>query len=663
MTRLADEGEATRRAMEIGGSRQDHLKDIRNERKRFGNGYKRTSNGHQKPDGSYRFTDTAGQKEGERFDDSDLIANGWTATVYDYKLPDGTLLYQQNRYDPELRAGVDAPSKKYLPTRPDSRRKADGSHRLKNPRVFGPGERRILYNWSAIIRAGPGATVFVTEGEKNADDLIKRGLLATTVISHQWTDECVAALTGYDVIVLADHDEDGKREANTAHGVLSKVAKTIRVVPFLHLWKHLSSNKEPPPNYDVSDWLNCGGNADKLIEICRELPADGAIVAVPHDFPSEATLPLWKFLYGSHLLRKTVSGTAAMGATGKSSLSIVEALAMTTGRPLLKFTVPAEPLRVLLINLEDNREAVDKRIAAAMKHHKLTKEDVGGRLFTIAKGELKFKLATQSRSGSVLRNEPSIKAMIGFLIENKIDVFSIDPFISTHAVNENDNSAIRSVIEIYDEIAEAANCAVSIWHHTRKANGQEASIDSARGAGSFADACRSIRILETMTATEAKKNELPKHSQYFRSFSGKLNFAPPTDESDWFQIVSVSLDNGSDADLFGDDIGVVETWTPPANEKQDLAINEMSDICSEVAKAEWREDVRSSMWVGKAVANALNLSAEDNKEKIKGILKTMLKTGMLKTRAGKAKNRHDAIFIEVGSFSGSCVTQSDDREA
>jgi AAA domain-containing protein len=635
MTRLADEAEAERRVMEMGGSKHDHLKDIRSERKR-------TSNGHQKPDGSHRFKDTAGQKEGERFDDGDLIANGWTATVYDYKLPDGTLLYQQNRYDPLMRAGVDAPNKKYLPTRPD------GKHR-----VFGPGQRRILYNWPAIIRAGPGATVFVTEGEKNADDLIKRNLLATTVISHEWREECVAALTGYDLIILADHDKDGEREANTAHGVLSKVAKTIRVVPFLHLWKQLSPNKEPPSNYDVSDWLDCGGDAKKLAEICRELPADGAIVAVPHNFPAEASLPLWEFLYGSHLLRKTVSGTAAMGATGKSSLSIVEALAMTIGRPLLKFSVPAEPLRVLLINLEDNREAVDKRIAAAMKHYKLTPSDIGGRLFTQAKGELKFKIAAQLRIGSVVRNEPNIKGMIGFLIENKIDVFSIDPFISTHAVNENDNSAIRSVIEIYDEIAEAANCAVSIWHHTRKANGAEASIDSARGAGSFADACRSIRILETMTAAEARKNELPKHSQYFRSFSGKLNFAPPTDKSDWFQIVSISLDNGGGDDLFGDDIGVVETWTLLANEKQELSMSEVSNICREVAKAEWREDVRSSMWVGKAVATALNLSADDNKEKIKGILKTMLKSGMLKTRPGKASNGHDAIFIEVGSFSGS----------
>jgi hypothetical protein len=34
------------------------------------------------------------------------------------------------------------------------------------------------------------------------------------------------------------------------------------------------------------------------------------------------------------------------------------------------------------------------------------------------------------------------------------------------------------------------------------------------------------------------------HRQYFRSFSGKRNFAPHIDDSDWFHIESVRLNNG-----------------------------------------------------------------------------------------------------------------------
>ena len=62
----------------------------------------------------------------------------------------------------------------------------------------------------------------------------------------------------------------------------------------------------------------------------------------------------------------------------------------------------------MLINLEDKRNTMNKRIAAAMKHHKLKKEDIGGRLFVLAKGEIKIKIAKQLHTGSVARNEKTI---------------------------------------------------------------------------------------------------------------------------------------------------------------------------------------------------------------------------------------------------------------
>ena len=59
--------------------------------------------------------------------------------------------------------------------------------------VFGSGGRHVIYNWPAIIASGPGSTVFVAEGEKNASDLIKHKLLATCVVSPKdWPPECAA---------------------------------------------------------------------------------------------------------------------------------------------------------------------------------------------------------------------------------------------------------------------------------------------------------------------------------------------------------------------------------------------------------------------------------------------------------------------------------------
>jgi AAA domain len=77
------------------------------------------------------------------------------------------------------------------------------------------------------------------------------------------------------------------------------------------------------------------------------------LVLTPHTFPDERTIPLWDWAYGRLLLRETVTTTVAIGGTGKSSLGSAEALALTTGRALLGIEVP-RPLRVLLVNLEDN---------------------------------------------------------------------------------------------------------------------------------------------------------------------------------------------------------------------------------------------------------------------------------------------------------------------
>jgi hypothetical protein len=103
-------------------------------------------------------------------------------------------------------------------------------------------------------------------------------------------------------------------------------------------------------------------------------------------------------------------------------------------------------------------------------------------------------------------------------------------------------------------VAQQAKVSIHLWHHTRKSNGEGATVDSARGASSFVDACRSVRILETMTKAEAEKWDIQNPRKYFKEFNGKRNFAPSADDSDWFELVSVMLDNGG---MFGDDIGVV----------------------------------------------------------------------------------------------------------
>jgi len=377
-------------------------------------------------------------------------------------------------------------------------------------------------------------------------------------------------------------------------------------------------------------------------------PEPFTITAAPYTFPPEASIPQHNWLLGRHLLRGEVSGSAAMGGTGKSSLSIVEALAIASGKHLTHDTVPSEPLRVVLINLEDKPNIMDKRIAAVMRHHGLRKEDIGDRLIVIGKGDIKFKIAKQLRTGDVERNQEVINELTRLVTKHKADVISIDSFIRTHKVNENDNSAIEEVIECFEEIAVGGNCAVHLWHHTRKSGGQGASVESARGAQAFIDACRSVRILETMSVEEAKKLKIANRRVHFRAFNGKLNFAPGTDQSDWYAIANVRIDNGpfhQNAFLLGDDVGVVEIWQHPGNAEADLTDANIEAIKQLVGGGEWREDVRAGMWVGKAIAQVLNLDPEDDAALVKKTIKRLIEMGALKREPGRDGRRKQVVFI------------------
>jgi AAA domain/RepB DNA-primase N-terminal domain len=365
----------------------------------------------------------------------------------------------------------------------------------------------------------------------------------------------------------------------------------------------------------------------------------------PHAFPNEASLKQYDWLLGRHLLRGEVAGSAAMGGTGKSSLAIVEALAMASGKQLTYDTVPIEPIRVVLINLEDKRNTMDKRIAAAMRHHGLTKEDIGDRLIVIAKGEVSFKIAKQTSPGNVVRNPKAIAMLTRLMIEKRADVLSIDSFIRTHNVNENDNPAIEQVIECFEEVAQEAKCCVHLWHHTRKGDGQAATVEAARGAKAFIDACRSVRMLETMSEAQAEKLDVEKPREYFRVYSGKRNFAPHVEDSNWFHIAGVILKNNPLFTAEGDNIGVVEKWSLP---EAKVSPENIEAIRNAVADGQRRESSQAEMWVGKAIGPVLGLDPTDDKEKIKRAIRKVIKEGILKTASGFTGNRKPCIFVVPG---------------
>lgn len=125
------------------------------------------------------------------------------------------------------------------------------------------GVTRVLYNLPDLITRRD-ETVYVVEGEKDADRLAGLGLLATTNSggAKKWRPSYSDDLAGRDVVILPDNDEPGLRHAEmVAKSVVGK-ARSVRVVVLPGLG----------PKQDVSDWLDAGGDCDQLEALVAEVP-------------------------------------------------------------------------------------------------------------------------------------------------------------------------------------------------------------------------------------------------------------------------------------------------------------------------------------------------------------------------------------------------------
>ena len=105
---------------------------------------------------------------------------------------------------------------------------------------------------------------------------------------------------------------------------------------------------------------------------------------VPFD---PATLPPREWLYGRHYQRRTVGGTVAPGGVGKTTLCMVECVAMATVLNLLG-EQPTERLRVWFHNGEDNIDELNRRLAAICQHFDIPMEELRGWWFMTSGNEV-----------------------------------------------------------------------------------------------------------------------------------------------------------------------------------------------------------------------------------------------------------------------------------
>jgi hypothetical protein len=334
---------------------------------------------------------------------------------------------------------------------------------------------------------------------------------------------------------------------------------------------------------------------------------------------SADSIPPRQWLYGFHYMRRMVSMTAGAGGGGKSSMTMVEAISMALGRDLLrgKWQLPTGPLKVWVHNGEDPMDELQRRLAAICMHYAIDAEEVAQNLY-ITSGRDTRIIVAEEIDGTVMQMPAAREQIVAQAKAEGIDAMILDPFIATHAVNENNNPAMEKVMWEWRAIAEQANIAVEIVHHFRKGNGNEASSEDVRGASALLGACRSVRIASPMNNGEAERYniDLKERRRYFWLQNPKANMRPPTDERLWRQLVSVELGNADSVYPEGDKVGVVAEWSPPTADAQ-LTHGQKMIVLRDLEAAYnkdpllVRADVRSSQWAGQIVAKHMELDLND----------------------------------------------------
>lgn len=245
-----------------------------------------------------------------------------------------------------------------------------------------------------------------------------------------------------------------------------------------------------------------------------------------------------EWLLGRRFLKNYITLTIAPGGVGKSTLAILEGLAVAGGNPAVVGCQNVEEGPVWIYNTEDPMDEIERRVIACAEFHHLGGKALS-RLHLSSGREKPLILVRDSGKGPEFQ-EGNIRACIDYIKKHEIKLFVVDPFVRAHQVDENDNMAIDRVAQAFTRIASETHCAIHLVHHTRKrANGSggEGDMDTARGASSLVSAARIAHTLCGLSEKQASSMGLDEKDRKYwvRLDDAKANLAPPASEEVWFR--------------------------------------------------------------------------------------------------------------------------------
>ncbi len=325
------------------------------------------------------------------------------------------------------------------------------------------GTRRILYNLQEVIAHD---TVFIVEGEKDADRLISLGLVATCNFDGastgkakpKWMADYNPFFKNKDVYIIPDNDEAGDAHATHIKHQLSDIAASAKIIELPNLKKA----------GDVSDWLDDGNTIDDLMGLVYYVPTQYDLKDVPKIISGQELIdkefaPI-EFLVDGLIARGMLNLIGGRPKSGKSWFMLQMAMCIDSGLPFLDR--PTKRCRILYLALEDGERRINQR----MKTLNWKPENVDF-MFTIE------PLST----GEAYPGMEQLRKLVPYY-----DIIFIDTLIATlnGSTNENDNVQMGNVLNGLAALAHESNTCIGLVHHTGKSK-KDDPFDSFRGASAI----------------------------------------------------------------------------------------------------------------------------------------------------------------------------------
>jgi hypothetical protein len=269
-----------------------------------------------------------------------------------------------------------------------------------------------------------------------------------------------------------------------------------------------------------------------------------------------------QWLISGQFCRSFLSGLVAPGDVGKTTLRLSQAVELATGHELLGMRIYGRH-KVLVLSFEDDRVELHRRLLAICKHHGIDPTELRGWLFCrdLNGGAKLAELDARGRKRQIGKLDAMLRRAIA---RTGASLVILDPFVKTHALDENSNPDMDYVCSALIRIAQDCGVAVDSPAHTHKGQIQGGDADARRGASAQRDAGRLDFTFTVMSEGEAEQFGISpdERKRYMRLDKAKSNITRAM-KARWFKLVSVLLGNASTDYPDGDEVQAIERWLPP----------------------------------------------------------------------------------------------------